>query len=149
MIADIVAAELSVPLIHIIDVTAAALLAACFKRLLLLATRYTMEQPFYCDRLRQRSGLSPVISGEGERGRIHNVIFDELCCGTVPDLSRHEIIDMIARGRTGAPTPSAAQRLASHRPGTFRITGVLFGEGCTPQRQLISLTVSWQLVPSL
>jgi len=37
-----------VPLTHIVDVTAAALLAASFKRPLLLATRYTMEQPFYC-----------------------------------------------------------------------------------------------------
>jgi len=99
VIADIVAAELGVPLIHIVDVTAAALLAASFKRPLLLATRYTMEQPFYCDRLRQRFGLSAVIPAENERIRIHDVIFDELCCGIISDQSRQEFIDIIARGR--------------------------------------------------
>ncbi|WP_271593226.1 aspartate/glutamate racemase family protein [Bradyrhizobium sp. CCBAU 65884] len=101
VIADIVAAELSVPLIHVVDVTAAALLAASFKRPLLLGTRYTMEQPFYRDRLRQRFGLSAVIPAEDERTRINDVIFDELCRGTVSDLSRQEVIDIIARGRTG------------------------------------------------
>ncbi len=99
VIADIVAAKLSVPLIHIVDVTAAALLAASFKRPLLLATRYTMEQPFYCDRLRQRFGLSAVIPVDGERIRIHDVIFDELCCGVISDHSRQELIDIITRGR--------------------------------------------------
>ncbi|UQR61389.1 aspartate/glutamate racemase family protein [Bradyrhizobium sp. C-145] len=99
VIADIVAAELSVPLIHIVDVTAAALLAASFKRPLLLATRYTMEQPFYCDRLRQRFGISAVVPAEDERIRIHDVIFDELCCGVISDQSRQEFIDIIARAR--------------------------------------------------
>ncbi|MGY3473660.1 aspartate/glutamate racemase family protein [Bradyrhizobium ottawaense] len=99
VIADIVAADLSVPLIHIVDVTAAALLAASFKRPLLLATRYTMEQPFYCDRLRQRFGLSAVIPAEKERIRMHDVIFDELCCGVISDQSRQEFIEIIARGR--------------------------------------------------
>ncbi|MGF6313521.1 MULTISPECIES: aspartate/glutamate racemase family protein [unclassified Bradyrhizobium] len=99
VIADAIAAELSVPLINIVDVTAAALVAAPVRRPLLLATRYTMEQPFYCDRLRERFGLSPVIPAQDDRSRIHNVIFDELCCGAISDQSRQAFIDIIARGR--------------------------------------------------
>ncbi|MGH7022982.1 MAG: aspartate/glutamate racemase family protein, partial [Caulobacteraceae bacterium] len=45
--ADEVAAAVAIPLIHIADATAAALRAAGAHRPLLLATRYTMEQPFY------------------------------------------------------------------------------------------------------
>ncbi|WP_375789991.1 aspartate/glutamate racemase family protein [Bradyrhizobium sp. Pha-3] len=99
LVADTVAADIGVPLIHIIDVTGAALIAARVKQPLLLATRYTMEQPFYCDRLRQRFGLSPIIPDEDDRSRIHNVIFDELCCGAVSDQSRQAFVDIIARGR--------------------------------------------------
>lgn len=50
--------NLCVPLIHTIDVPGAALVTASIKRALLLATLYTMEQPFHCDRLRERFDLS-------------------------------------------------------------------------------------------
>ncbi|WP_084518697.1 MULTISPECIES: aspartate/glutamate racemase family protein [Bradyrhizobium] len=99
LIADTVAENLGVPLIHIIDVTGAALVTASIKRPLLLATLYTMEQPFYCDRLRERFDLSPIVPDEKDRSRIHNVIFNELCCGVISDQSRQAFIEIIARGR--------------------------------------------------
>ena len=46
-LADTVQSAVTVPLLHITDVTGQAVKAAGVKRPLLLATRYTMEQDFY------------------------------------------------------------------------------------------------------
>ena len=58
MVADEVEAGLNVPLINIIDETALALKAGGAKRPLLLATRYTMEQPFYAERMSAMASTS-------------------------------------------------------------------------------------------
>jgi aspartate racemase len=89
----------SIPLLHIADVTATAIKAAGLKRPLLLATRYTMEQDFYVARLRQRFGLDPVIPDADDRTVIHDIIFDELCQGIVRDESRKRYLEIIARGK--------------------------------------------------
>ena len=44
---------IDIPLLHIIDVTADAARQAGLSTLGLLATRFTMEQPFYRDRMRR------------------------------------------------------------------------------------------------
>jgi aspartate racemase len=60
MVADEVEGHLGVPLINIIDATAKALKAGGAKRPLLLATRYTMEHPFYAERMK-RNGLEIMV----------------------------------------------------------------------------------------
>ena len=49
-LADEVERAVSIPLLHIADVTAKAILAGGYRQPLLLATRYTMEQDFYVTR---------------------------------------------------------------------------------------------------
>ncbi len=93
-----VAAAVSVPLIHIADATASALSAKGVSRPLLLATRFTMEKDFYRDRL-EASGLSVLVPGKGDRDRLHNIIYDELCKGVFLADSRVVVLDMIERGR--------------------------------------------------
>jgi len=95
LVADDVAAAISVPLIHIGDATAQALVDQGLKRPLLLATRFTMEEAFYRDRL-ESFGLDPMIPGEGARERLHAIIYDELCQGVIDVGSRTAIIE---RGR--------------------------------------------------
>ncbi len=98
MVADEVEARLNIPLINIIDETAHALKAGGAKRPLLLATRYTMEQPFYADRMK-RHGIEIVVpDGEG-RTATHNIIFDELCAGRVLDQSRDTLIAIIEKAK--------------------------------------------------
>jgi len=89
----------SIPLLHIADVTATAVHAGGLSRPLLLATRYTMEQDFYVERLRDGFGLAPVIPDAADRAAIHDIIFDELCQGVVKDASRQVYLDVIARGK--------------------------------------------------
>lgn len=86
--------KLSIPLLHIADVTAAALKAAGFKTAALLGTKYTMEEPFYKDRL-QAAGLSVVIPDEPDRIEINRVIYNELCLGLVQDSSRRRLAAII------------------------------------------------------
>jgi aspartate racemase len=93
-----VAAAAGVPLIHIADATAAALKARGVTRPLLLGTRFTMEKPFYRERL-EAAGLAVLIPGEAERGQLHAIIYDELCVGVVTEASRAVVLAMIAQGR--------------------------------------------------
>ena len=53
----------------------------------LLGTRYTMEQPFLIDHLRQR-GLDILVPDADARADVHRIIFDELCQGGVRNVSR-------------------------------------------------------------
>jgi len=87
LIAEPVQKAAGVPLLHIVDATGVALTAQGAKKPLLLATRYTMEHPFYAERLRANFGLDPLIPEAADRETLHTVIFDELCQGIVKDLS--------------------------------------------------------------
>jgi aspartate racemase len=93
-----VAAAVRAPLIHIADATATALKACGVKRPLLLATRYTMEKPFYRERLAEL-GLPCLIPDEADRVRLQAIIFDELVKGVIRPASKAAALAMIARGR--------------------------------------------------
>ena len=97
IVADQVAARAGVPLLNVIDETAASLAAAGRRRPLLLATRYTMEHGFYLARMR-RHGIDPIVPQEAGRAAVHDVIFSELCRGLVLDRSRARLLDIIAAG---------------------------------------------------
>ncbi len=88
-------AALDVPLLHIVDVTADAAAAAGLTRVGLLATRFTMEEPFYRDRMAAH-GVDVVVPDEPERALVHRVIYEELCRGVFSDASRTEIESVIA-----------------------------------------------------
>ncbi len=98
LVADEVAAAVRVPLLNIIDETAKAIVAAGARRPLLLATRYTMEQGFYARRMAAH-GLTLTIPGDAGRAVVHDVIFDELCAGTVRDASRDAFLALIDRAK--------------------------------------------------
>lgn len=98
-LADTVQGAISVPLLHITDVTGQAVRAAGARRPLLLATRYTMEQDFYLSQLRDKHGLDPMVPNADDRTAVHDIIFSELCCGVVRDASRQRYLDVIASAK--------------------------------------------------
>lgn len=101
-VADETAERVNIPLINIIDETAEALKERGAKRPLLLATRYTMEDGFYADRM-ARHGLNMMVPDEVGRVIVHDAIFNELCVGTVCDASRHRFIEIVhAAQKAGA-----------------------------------------------
>jgi amino-acid racemase len=82
-VADRIEAAVAVPLLHIVDATASALVARGFDRVGLLATAFTMEEEFYRGRLRDRFGIEAIVPVEADRRLVHRVIYDELCQGVV------------------------------------------------------------------
>jgi aspartate racemase len=94
-VAEPILAALSVPFIHIAEPTADALLADGFTTVGLLGTRFTMEEPFYLDRLRER-GLEPLVP-EVDHTNLNGIIFEELCRGIVREESRRTYIGAIER----------------------------------------------------
>lgn len=98
LVADAVAAAVSIPLIHIVDETAAALVEAGRRKPLLLATRYTMEHGFYAQRM-ARHGLEVMVPEAEDRALVHGVIFEELCRGIVRPESRVAVQAVVEAGR--------------------------------------------------
>ncbi|ABI87736.1 aspartate racemase family protein [Burkholderia ambifaria AMMD] len=93
-------AAVALPFLHIADPTGAALRAAGVERVALLGTRYTMELPFYAERLRDKFGLDVLVPDEAARGDVHRIIYDELCHGVIDAASRATyvaIIDELAK----------------------------------------------------
>ncbi|MDQ0791459.1 aspartate racemase [Streptomyces sp. B3I8] len=103
-VADVVAAAVSVPLLHLADATADAVRASGLRRVGLLGTAFTMEQDFYRGRLEQ-AGLDVRIPERDGRALVHRVIYEELCVGVVRDDSRaafqRVIKDLVAHGAEG------------------------------------------------
>jgi aspartate racemase len=95
-VAPAVEAAVDIPLLHIVDPTAAAIRAAGFVRVGLLGTRFTMEEAFYRDRLIERHGLQVLVPDKPDRDTVHDIIYGELCRGIVRPASRDAYRRIIA-----------------------------------------------------
>lgn len=95
-VADAISAAVHIPLLHIADPTARAILEADFTKVGLLGTRFTMEQDFYRSRLERAHGLTVLTPPQADRGLIHQIIYNELCLGEVKDSSRQTYLNVMA-----------------------------------------------------
>jgi aspartate racemase len=95
-VADAIEAAVGIPLINLADVTADAVRGAGLNAVGLLGTRFTMEQPFYADRLRSH-GLEVLVPEDDDLELVHRVIYDELVLGVVRDESRAAYADVVRR----------------------------------------------------
>ncbi|MFD1147144.1 aspartate/glutamate racemase family protein [Saccharothrix hoggarensis] len=93
-VADAITAAVDVPFVHIVDATARKL--AGYRTVGLLGTRFTMEQDFYRDRMREH-GVEPVVPDEPDRTLVHDVIYQELTRNRVEPASRAAYRDVMAR----------------------------------------------------
>jgi aspartate racemase len=95
-VAPAIEAAVHIPLFHIADPTAAAIKDAGYVKVGLLGTRFTMEQDFYSERLRERHGLLVLIPAQEDRDIIHRIIYEELCLGKIVPASRAEYRRIVA-----------------------------------------------------
>ena len=101
-VAGSVQQAVSIPLLHIADETAAALRKADVHTVALLGTAYTMEQDFYKGRLAEQ-GIDVLVPDADERRVINEIIFTELCLGTIKPESKAYLLRVIdAMERRGA-----------------------------------------------
>jgi aspartate racemase len=96
-VAPAIEAAVGIPLFHIADPTAEAIKHAGHTRIGLLGTRFTMEQDFYKERLRERHGLEVIVPDPTDRDIVHRIIYDQLCLGRIVDASRDEYRRIIAQ----------------------------------------------------
>lgn len=100
---DQVQASVAIPVLHIVDVTAEAMRRQGCRQPILLATRFTMEQQFYRERLLERHGIRPMVPDEAGRSRVHAIIYDELCRGIVrPESKAVYLAEIAGLARQGA-----------------------------------------------
>jgi aspartate racemase len=97
LLADRIEAACSIPLIHIADATADAIRQTPSTTPALLATRFTMERPFYRDRLAERRGIATIVPDEDGRATVHRIIYEELCEGVVTPASKQAYLDEVKR----------------------------------------------------
>jgi aspartate racemase len=86
-----------IPLLHIADAVGQAILRSGQRRVGLLGTRFTMEETFYSDRLREQFGIETVVPSAPDRAIIHDVIYNELCHGVIREDSRASLQAIIVR----------------------------------------------------
>ena len=96
IVAPQMAAAVRIPMLHNADATAAEITARGYKTVGLLGTNFTMEQPFYKDRLRERHGIAAIVPEAADRQFVHSVIFQELVFGKLNEASRREFLRIIA-----------------------------------------------------
>lgn len=87
--------QTSIPLLHIADATALELKRQGITKVGLLGTAFTMEQAFYKDRLTEHHGIEVVIPDESERKLVHQVIYEELCLGTIKSESKKAYLEIV------------------------------------------------------
>ena len=103
-VADAIEAATSAPFVHLADTTAEAVRAAGLQRVGLLGTLFTMEQAFYRDRVASH-GLHVLVPDAGDRAKVSDIIYDELCHDVVTEPSKAyylEVVDrLVAAGAEG------------------------------------------------
>ncbi len=95
-VAEAIQAAVGIPLLHLGDVTAVAVLAEGLDAVGLLGTGFTMSQDFYRGRL-ESHGLRVLVPSEEDQALVHRVIYDELCLGVVREESRQAYLEVVDR----------------------------------------------------
>jgi aspartate racemase len=104
MFADDIEQRTGLPVIHMVDATAKAILGQNLRKVALLGTLPTMNLSFYKDKL-AKYGIETVLPTEGDKEYIHASIFAELSRGifTAETKARYISIinEMVANGAEG------------------------------------------------
>lgn len=85
---------INIPIMHIADATADALINAGIKTAALLGTKYTMQQDFCKERLTAR-GINVLIPNDNDVEIVNRVIYEEFCLGIISPVSRKEYVRII------------------------------------------------------
>jgi aspartate racemase len=96
-VAPAIERHISIPLLHIVTATGEAIARAGVKKVALLGTRYTMEQPFYRKALADQFGLDVHTPDDDGRDEVHRIIYDELVQGMVNPKSKDAVLGIVSQ----------------------------------------------------
>ncbi len=94
-VADEIQSGISIPILHIADATAEALLADGCDKVGLLGTGFTMREDFYKQRLQDKYNIQVLTPEASEQELVHSIIYQELCQGIISDDSRQIYLNVI------------------------------------------------------
>lgn len=98
LVFDELVARTQIPLVSIVEVAAQEAARRGLRRVVLLGTRFTMEESFY-PRVFERHGITIIVPPEPERAWVHERYVTELIPGNFRDTTRRELIAIVARLR--------------------------------------------------
>ena len=90
--------KISIPILHIAEMTAEKILEKGLKNIALLGTKYTMEQDFYKSKLIEK-GINVIIPDKNDVEIINKVIYDELCLGIINSNSKKKFLEIVDKLR--------------------------------------------------
>lgn len=91
--------KISIPILHIAEMTAEKILEKGLKNIALLGTKYTMEQDFYKSKFIEK-GINVIIPDKNDIETINEVIYDELCLGTINFNSKKKFLEIVDKLRS-------------------------------------------------
>ena len=91
--------RISIPILHIAKMTAEKILEKGLKNIALLGTKYTMEQDFYKSKLIEK-GINVIIPDKNDIETINEVIYDELCLGSINFNSKKKFLEIVDKLRS-------------------------------------------------
>ncbi|MFC2294205.1 MAG: aspartate/glutamate racemase family protein [Leptotrichia hongkongensis] len=90
--------KISIPILHIAEMTAEKILEKGLKNIALLGTKYTMEQDFYKSKLIEK-GINVIIPDKNDIEIINEVIYDEICLGIINSNSKKKFLEIVDKLR--------------------------------------------------
>lgn len=104
-VAPLIESQAGLPLLHIADATGERITQSNIKTIGLLGTAFTMEQPFYKQRLIDKFNLDVLVPSAQDRKIVHDIIYNELCLGKINKESKKEyqriMASLVEKGAEG------------------------------------------------
>jgi len=94
VISNIVQSKINIPILHIADAAAKAVIGKKIKTVSLLGTKFTMENGFFQERL-SNLGIETIIPDVDDREFIHKTIFAELGKGIFSEQTKKRYLSII------------------------------------------------------
>jgi aspartate racemase len=94
LVADTIRQKIKIPLLHSAEETAKEIFSQKINKVALLGTKFTMENPFFKDRLSQFN-INTIVPDQADKDYIHASIFNELTKGIFKDETKNKYIDII------------------------------------------------------
>lgn len=103
--ADIIAASIDVPLLHIADAVGEAIAEKNIKCVALIATQAVMAGAFFKDRIQEQHGIQVLVPSEIDQQRVNTGIVTELTTGKVSSETKRMFLEvaegLFAQGAEG------------------------------------------------
>ncbi|WP_247234088.1 aspartate/glutamate racemase family protein [Telluribacter sp. SYSU D00476] len=116
--------NIKVPFLHIVDATAEEIQKKSYRKLGLLATKFSMEEDFLKSRYKSKYNMETIVPDKADREEVHRIIYEELVKGIIKAESKQrymEIIDNLIQKGAEAIISGCTEIELLIQPGDIRV----------------------------